>query len=358
MTLRIGCCITSHGFGHAARAAAILAAIGRRVDIEPVICTTVPHWFFADSLSMPFSCHELTIDIGLVQKNSLVEDLPATLQALNAFYPLSEKRIERVAEILADCSCVLCDIAPLGIAAAGRLGIPSVLVENFTWDWIYKGYLDRENGFRPHVEYLQSMYRQVDYHLQTIPLCHPLKGAIPIAPVSRARKTDRTTIRRLLAVDEQAVVVLVTMGGIAGDTYDIGPLRKAGEYVFLLAGKEEVSLNSGNIRFLPRECRLFHPDLIDASDLVVGKVGYSTLAEVYSAGIPWAYIPKKSFPESRILIEFIRQNKMGIELSADDFHNGSWLRLLPELVNMKGGNDSVRENGANVAGEFIVDRVL
>ncbi len=356
MTLRIGCCITPHGFGHAARSAAILAAIGRRVDIEPVLCTTVPHWFFADSLSMPFSCHELTIDIGLVQKNSLVEDLPATLQALNAFYPLSEKRIERVAEIFKDCSCILCDIAPLGIAAAGRLGIPSVLIENFTWDWIYKGYLDRENGFRPHVEYLQSMYRQADYHLQTIPICHRSPGAVPIAPVSRVRKTDRTEIRRLLAIDEQDRVVLMTMGGIGGDAYDIRPLQREGA-VFLLAGQGESLPASGNLRFLSRECGIFHPDLIGACDLVVGKVGYSTLAEVYSAGIPWAYVPRKAFPESQVLVDFIRQNHMGSEVSADDLHSGAWLRLLPELINMQ-REIGPRENGADAAAGFIVGRVL
>ncbi|HHL33080.1 MAG TPA: hypothetical protein ENJ30_01805 [Desulfobulbaceae bacterium] len=357
MTLRVGCCITPHGFGHAARTAAILAAIGRQMDIEPVLCTTVPRWFFADSLSMPFSYHPSATDIGLVQKNSLVEDLPATLQALDGLYPLSEKRIERAAEIFKDCGCILCDIAPLGIAAARRLGVPSVLIENFTWDWIYEGYLDQEKGFLPYIEYLQLLYRQADYHLQTIPICHRSPGAVPIAPVSRVRKMDRAEIRRLLAIDEQAGVVLMTMGGIGGDAYDTSLLQRAGEYVFLFAGQEKSLPASGNIRFLPRECGIFHPDLIGASDLVVGKVGYSTLAEVYAAGVPWAYISRKSFPESRVLVDFIRQNHMGAEVSADDVHNGSWLDQLPDLVNMQ-SNNKERENGADGAADFIIDRVL
>ena len=357
MTLRIGCCITPHGFGHAARTAAILAAIGRRMDIEPVICTTVPRWFFADSLSMPFSYHASATDIGLVQKNSLIEDLPATLPALDAFYPLSEKRIERAAEIFKDCGCILCDIAPLGIAAARRLEVPSVLIENFTWDWIYEGYLDQEKGLLSYIEYLRSIYRQADYHLQAIPICHRSPGAVPIAPVSRARKMDRTEIRRLLALDEQDRVVLMTMGGIGGDAYDIRLLQRAGEYVFLLAGQGESLVASGNLRFFPGECGLFHPDLIGASDLVVGKVGYSTLAEVYGAGVPWAYIPREAFPESRVLVDFIRQNHMGSEVSADDLHSGIWLRLLPELINMQ-REIGPRENGADAAAEFVIDRVL
>ncbi len=355
-TLRIGCCITPHGFGHAARVAAILAAIGQRMDIEPVICTTVPHWFFADSLSMLFSYHASATDIGLVQKNSLVEDLPATLQALDAFYPLSEKRIERATEIFKDCGCILCDIAPLGIVAARRLGVPSVLIENFTWDWIYEGYLDQEKGLLPHIEYLRSIYRQADYHLQTIPICHRSPGAVPIAPVSRARKKDRAEIRRLLALDEQDRVVLMTMGGIGGDAYDIRPLQREGA-VFLLAGQGESLPASGNLRFLHRECGIFHPDLIGACDLVVGKVGYSTLAEVYAAEAPWAYIPRKAFPESRILVDFIRKNYMGAEVSADDLHSGAWLRRLSDLIKMR-RETGPRENGADGAADFIIDRVL
>ena len=355
--IRIGCCITPHGFGHAARVAAILAAIGRRLDIEPVICTTVPRWFFADSLSMPFSWHEEATDIGLVQKDSLVEDLPATLQALDRLYPLSEKRIDRAAEIFKDCGCILCDIAPLGIAAARRLGVPSVLVENFTWDWIYEGYLDREKGLLPHIEYLRSMYRQADYHLQTIPVCQRIPGAVPIAPVSRARKMGRSEIRRLLALDEEDRVVLMTMGGIGGYGCDISLLQRAGEYVFLLAGQGESLAACGNIRFLPRNCGLFHPDLTGACDLVVGKVGYSTLAEVYAAGVPWACIPRETFPESRILVEFIRQKRMGAEVSVDDFYNGAWLSRLPGLINMR-RQAGPRENGADAAADFITDRVL
>lgn len=48
MNLRIGCCITPHGFGHAARAAAVVEAVGKRIPAEFVVVTTVPEWFFSD----------------------------------------------------------------------------------------------------------------------------------------------------------------------------------------------------------------------------------------------------------------------------------------------------------------------
>ena len=141
MTLRIGCCITPHGFGHAARAAAVVEAVGRQVPVELVVVTSVPKWFFTDSLSVPFQYCPLTTDIGLIQTNSLCEDLPATIRALDSFYPVSRERVVRLIQLFFGCDLILCDIAPLGIVAAQGLGIPSVLIENFTWDWIYSGYV-------------------------------------------------------------------------------------------------------------------------------------------------------------------------------------------------------------------------
>ncbi|NOQ45685.1 MAG: hypothetical protein GQ559_03285, partial [Desulfobulbaceae bacterium] len=161
---RIGCCITPHGFGHAARAAAVMEALACRLEVEFEIVTTVPQWFFAESISVPFTCHVVSTDIGLVQENAMREDLPATLRALAGLYPLDDTLVSRVAAIFSGCSLVLCDIAPLGIAAADRAGIPSVLVENFTWDWIYQGYVQDWPGLQVHIDYLQQLYSKSDYH--------------------------------------------------------------------------------------------------------------------------------------------------------------------------------------------------
>ena len=130
------------------------------------IVTTVPHWFFAESLTAPYSLHSVNCDIGLVQRNSLEEDPGKTLELLDRFFPLDQSLVDRVAGLLADCSLVICDIAPLGIAAAQRAGTLSVLLENFTWDWIYRSYLEQWPGFDYHISYLQQLYASVDYHLQ------------------------------------------------------------------------------------------------------------------------------------------------------------------------------------------------
>ena len=65
--VRIGACISGHGFGHATRTIAVLQALGRRLNIEVVLVTTAPAELFAESLTMPYRIHGHTVDVGLMQ---------------------------------------------------------------------------------------------------------------------------------------------------------------------------------------------------------------------------------------------------------------------------------------------------
>ncbi len=354
MSLRIGCCITPHGFGHAARAAAVLEEVGKRIPTEFVVVTTVPEWFFSDSLSCSFTYHLMTTDIGLVQKNSLQEDLQATLSALDDFYPLAEERIGRAMELFSGCDLILCDIAPLGLVAAERLGVPSVLLENFTWDWIYSSYLEGCPALQPHIEYLQEIYGLATHHLQAAPVCRPIDGLQAIAPISRAGKKFREAVRRQLRVSAEEKLILLTMGGVEGDEYAVAPLMEAKGYVFVLGGQGDRVESPGNLRYVPKRSGFYHPDLVAASDLVVGKAGYSTLAEVYAAGVPFAYISRETFRESAVLAEFIRREMRGAELAGVELQNGSWVERLDELTARQPGGDHC-ENGADEAARCIIE---
>jgi len=132
--------VSPHGFGHAARAAAVMETLSEiDAGFRFEIFTSVPSWFFQDSVSVLFNYHHLVTDIGLVQKNAFKADLEDTLRALDDFFPPAPSRIAEIAERISALNCVLiiCEIVPLGILVAKEARIPSILVENFTWDWLY-----------------------------------------------------------------------------------------------------------------------------------------------------------------------------------------------------------------------------
>ncbi|HXT19713.1 MAG TPA: hypothetical protein VN923_03090, partial [Thermoanaerobaculia bacterium] len=91
-TRRIACFVTPHGFGHAARACAVIEALGLGniepgLPLEVELFTTVPEWFFAASLRGPFGYHPVRTDVGLAQRDAMDEDLTATVRELDAFRP-------------------------------------------------------------------------------------------------------------------------------------------------------------------------------------------------------------------------------------------------------------------------------
>lgn len=97
------------------------------------------------------------------------------------------------------------------------------------------------------------------------------------------------------------------------------------------------------------------PDVLAACDAVISKTGYSTLAEVYYAGIPFGYINRQHFQESQILEEYIRSDMQGLEITEADFYSGELIHHVDELLSLPRMNRDNTPNGAYVAARFIND---
>ena len=69
---RLAYFVSPHGFGHAARACAVMQAVRTAwPDVVFEVFTLVPEWFFAESLGSGFRHHLLRTDVGLVQRTTL-----------------------------------------------------------------------------------------------------------------------------------------------------------------------------------------------------------------------------------------------------------------------------------------------
>ena len=353
--MQIAYFVSPHGYGHASRAAGIMLALSEAMpDLRHHIFTLIPEWFFEASRVPNVIYHRQLTDIGLVQDTALIENLPETLRRLDEFMPFHPAMVDALAATLnrLDCRLVICDIAPLGIAVAQAAGLPSVLVENFTWDWIYQGYVEQAPAMQGYIDYLSDLFRAADYHIQTNPICeiHPTDLTVP--PISRPGRTPANQIRQQLEITPQAQVVMLTMGGTRWDYTYLSRLETAGDTIFVIPGVGEEPARQGNVITLPHHSEFFHPDLINAADAVIGKVGYSTIAEVYQAGVPFGFVSRPHFRESPLLVDFIEREMSGLPISAEAFETGDWLTQLPDLFALPGINDR-QENGARSVVQFI-----
>jgi hypothetical protein len=350
--------VSAHGFGHAARACAVIEALReRRPDLRFEIITTVPRWFFEQSLKAPFSVHRLVTDVGLVQRTPLEEDLEATAQRLDQLLAPRNGRLERLAGRIArlDCRMVIADIAPLGIAAACRLGLPSVLVENFSWDWIYRGYAETAPRLVRHCETLAALSGTAGLHLQTEPACRREESAVVVPPVARRRRAAPAAVRRSLGIPDEARLVVLTMGGVGWIYRRLASAERHRRAWFAVPGGAQRRRRRGRVVLLPFHSELYHPDLVQAADVVVGKLGYSTVAETYQAGSAMAYLARPRFRESAVLGEFVRRTAPSVEITEAAFSDGSWLDAVDRLLDVE-RPAGPRVNGASAAAAAILDR--
>jgi hypothetical protein len=316
----------------------VLAALAEvRPGVEIALWTSVPRWFFAESLGFPFEYRELACDVGLAQKNALEEDLPATLARLEELWSGAQgdgSRGREVAEGLAasGASAVLCDISPLGLVAAREAGLPSILLENFTWDWIYEGLAKEEPRFARWVELLRESFALADLRLQAEPVCRPVAGAVVVPPIARRPRSTPSEVRARLGIAPQSSMILVSFGGVEGALADPRGWRIPDGVEVVVPGGAPREERVGRLVLLPHHTPLFHPDLVASADLVAGKLGYSTVAEVVAAGNRLLYLDRPAFRESAVLESFVRERLPSARITLDELRDGRWLERAGELL--------------------------
>jgi UDP:flavonoid glycosyltransferase YjiC (YdhE family) len=343
----IACFISPHGFGHATRTIAVLEALQKQIpDLHPHIFTTVPKSLFSETLSR-YTYHFVQTDIGLEQKSAMEIDVEKTVKNLDKFLPFSKSLIQEQATFCRTCSFVLCDIAPLGIDVARELNIPSILVENFTWDWIY----EKNTDLSFYAQQLREKFNRATYRIQTEPLCQQKPHDLLCGPIFRNFREDKSTVRKTLDAASRKIII-ITMGGIAQKLPAWKEMSKMSELFFVILGQQENKRIGDNILLQVTHTPRYHPDLINCADLVVCKAGYSTVAECFQSGVRIITVGRENFPESQILINFIQNNMSGIAINQNSFFCGSWLQKVNEVLELPQALPA-RENGADRVADFL-----
>src|SRR5690606_25283139 len=138
--------ISGHGFGHASRQIEIINALAPALPEgwSVAVRTGAARWLFDRTLRARVTFLPGDCDPGIVQIDSLRLDEAATAEAAAAFYATIDDRVAAEAARLReqDARLVIADAPPLGCAAAAAAGVPSIVLGNFTWDWIYEAYAD------------------------------------------------------------------------------------------------------------------------------------------------------------------------------------------------------------------------
>ncbi len=236
---------------------------------------------------------------------------------------------------------------------ADRLGVPQVIIANFSWDWILAPHAESVPALREVIGAIARIFSRCDLLLRT-----PLDGDLSVFPrqeriplVARHARRSREATRDALGLPPDRKVVLFSFGG---HDRTVMPNRVWDRYpgvTFLVLG-EEPSPASNVITLQPSAWH--HPDLVAASDAVFGKLGYGLAGEVLIHGTPLLYVERFGFLESgimeRVLPEYLALEKITYE----QFQAGQWDQLNVLLGASRYGYERIETNGGPVAAKRLI----
>jgi hypothetical protein len=170
-----------------------------------------------------------------------------------------------------------------------------------------------------------------------------------VPPIARTPRTEPAEIRWRLKIPEGAPMVLLSMGGVPEQFHFLSRLPAHIDPYIVIPGADHIVSPHPKVILLPTHSRYFHPDLLQAADLLIGKAGYSTIAEAYLTGTPFGYIPRPQSPESPALEGFIQKHLSSHPIGAEDYRQGRWLSLMPDLLNLPRRRPPEENGAATVA---------
>jgi hypothetical protein len=345
--------ITDHGFGHAARTAAIAGQLQQLLpSIKLILVTTAPRWLLECYIEGDFIYRQRGFDVGVVQADSLKMDLAATLAR---WQDILSRKDEIVAEEVAFCqehdvNLVFGDLPPLATLIAKQLGVPCWMSGNFGWDFIYR---DWGKEFKSIVDTIDECYGQCD-RLFRVPLHEPMDRFPVVEDVGLTGgdpKYPLAKLRDLFNLNQpHARTILLTFGGLSLDAIPYQNISQFPEDIFITLDAQAPDLPN-LVKVLDRT---FRPvDFMPLCDLVVSKPGYSTYAEALKLQIPIVSLTRSGFAESEIILNGMQDHGYHQVISPEQFFNPNWDFLNTPLQSPRVNTKLATDGNHSIASSII-----
>ena len=361
--MRLAFYISGHGFGHASRQIEIINAVARRLpNASVLIRSSAPKRLFERTVKAAYELDPGAADVGVFQIDSLQPDEDATVDHAREFYSTFDARAKAEAErLLAQgVRLVIADAPPLGCEAAARAGIPSVVVSNFTWDWIYAAY----PGFAERApDVIPAIQRA--YHKATAAWRLPMHGGFEtfgtirdVPFVARHATHTREETRERLRLPLNRQLALSSFGGYGDGGIDFDSLDSAEHWDVVVTGNERPTAARRGTQFV-FEPELYasglrYEDLVAACDAVVTKPGYGIISECIANRTAIVYTARGRFAEYEVLVGEMPKYLRAQYLDQQSVKAGRWRAALDAAIERPEPPERAATNGADVIAELLV----
>jgi L-arabinokinase len=318
--------ITSHGYGHAVRSAAVCDALGAlSPDIRISIKSGVPAKFFDEELTVPHSVIKGSFDIGCLQSDGVTVLMEETLRAYSGISANNKLSLDDEARWCESngVDCIVSDITPFAFDVADRAGIPSAAVSNFTWHDIYAPYVKRFPEYIPVLSTMAEQYAKASKALALYP-SSPMpifKNKIPTPILGRKGNDRRSDIYHTFGIDSSKRLGLIYTGNFGLDSVRWDRLEGFGGWEFI--GVYPLPGSPKNFHTVTKD-QFRYQDLSASADAIVGKMGYGVFSESLLNGVPLIYLPRDDFSEFQTLDAEAKRLGSGVCIDAETFAEAGW----------------------------------
>lgn len=313
--------ISSHGFGHMTRCLSLIENILQNTQYNIYIASGKKQNDFARIYLSKYKSRiiykDLVTDIGLINKDNTLEVDKEKLENKLVEFVLSwndtvNNEVEELKKL--NIKTIISDISPIGCLVGKKLNIPVTFISNFTWIEQYEHLgIDENliNKFRIAYSYINK-FIQYDLCLA--------KDYINANEIYNGgfvcRKIDNLKVDEIKA--KYGKSVFITCGKSA--SLNCINIKNFSGTVFTTSGIDITTEKECNVVKLPIDI-LDTQNYIVASDIVITKAGWGTIAEAIIGHTNLVLIERPSAKEDTFNIEKIKENNLGISIKEQDLVN-------------------------------------
>ena len=252
------------------------------------------------------------------------------------------------------CDLLRSNISYLSLAAANRLGIPSIALSPLNWADIYEYFCSQTVGYARIHEQMLTAYESANVFLKPAPSMpmHKLSNIQPVGPIAAKGRNLKHWLCDRLGLRNSPKLVLVAMGG---HDLQIPVTWPMDDSIVWLVTRSWQTAQANVIVFEDFDIPFL--DLLASCDLLIGKPGYGSFVEATTMGKPILYVTRPDWPEESFLIQWLEQYNICGKLTFSSLHDGTFIHDVNKVLQQS--QQPTRPSIATFAGlEQTVDIIL
>lgn len=348
--------VSGHGFGHARRMTQVIIALLRLRPALPIhVRSAAPTRIFQP---LPADRVETTdIDCGLIERDPLTIDRPASLARLESFMGRRPQIVAHEAAVVRQMAAALivADIPFLAGDVSRETGTPCIGVSNFTWDWIYDHLFGDAAAYLRLRALIESAHANLSALLE-LPFGQTssaiaTKLAMPLVAMKSRRSRDAVRQELGIADHHGPVALFGTRGSVPSEALWTAAAQ-CPQFLFLFPG--ESGPFPPNARGVQLSASLDFSDLMLAADVVVSKLGYGIVSECIATQKRLVWPARQGFAEDDVVAAEAPRVAPMLQMAREDYYAGRWGQSLRSAMQLPPPAQTMPTDGADRCAEEIL----